>query len=250
MKKLMFLSILLFLSFPVFTFSASFPTLSLWYAESKGYLNVEQSFQSSAFPQSPNRAYLASVTDAENKAKKDEKPPLSGGRIVGEIIAGVGLGGSFGLAGAGICLRDENDVATAFSGLIAYTIGSAIGVYLGGNRDNETGNFSGVLIGSTLGTLIGLGVGSWLSNLYFEPNWTIFAAIFSAPISATAVFNLTRRYKSPPDSKTSLINFRDSKLSLAVPSVYFRDSQFDGFRTKLHYRGTLVQNTNLVRVDF
>ncbi len=56
---------------------------------------------------------------------------------------------------------------------------------------------------------------------------------------------------SPPStSKTGLLNFRDGRLSFAVPSIYLQKNRFDGFRVKPFDKRTLIKKIDLVRVDF
>ncbi len=40
-------------------------------------------------------------------------------------------------------------------------------------------------------------------------------------------FNMTRRYKSPSRSGTSVFNIADSKVSLALPSISFKPDSSD-----------------------
>ncbi len=68
------------------------------------------------------------------------------------------------------------------------------------------------------------------------------------PEGATLLLNLNRRYDSPSDSKTGLINFRDGRLSFAVPSIYLRSNLFVGFRVTLSKRRNKL--IDLVRVNF
>jgi hypothetical protein len=52
----------------------------------------------------------------------------------------------------------------------------------------------------------------------------------------------------PPASKTSLLNFRDGRLSFAVPTTYLRPDNFDRFRVKPSNKRT--KHIDLVQVDF
>lgn len=113
--------------------------------------------------------------------------------------------------------------------LIAYPIGSAIGVYLVGNIGDETGSFGATLRGSIIGGALGLlafGVG----------------VLPGAPIGATIGFNSSRRYKTPRTSETGLLNFRDGEVYLTIPTIYLKPYSFND--------KTLVQNVSLIKVEF
>ena len=64
-----------------------------------GHLKQYQAFEPSLFPRLSDRTYLLKTTAVENKVQKD-KPPLSGGRIMGEFLVGIGGGVVGGIAGA------------------------------------------------------------------------------------------------------------------------------------------------------
>jgi len=188
-----------------------------------GHLKPHQAFfQAPLSPQLSNRTEL--FADVENKAQRGEKPPLSGGRITGEILVGGvggivgGLGGGF--IGAGVAGEGYPDelVGGIIGGSIGYTLGSSIGVYLVGNIGNETGDFLATLGGGILGGLAGIFAITAiikdynvvvLSNFY----WSWAVVLVGPPIGATIGFNLTRRYKSPPAS--------DSQMSPAALPIYF-----------------------------
>jgi len=179
-----------------------------------GHLKPHQAFfQAPLSPQLSNRTEL--FADVENKAQRGEKPPLSGGRITGEIlVGGVGgivgwLGGGFigaGVAGEGY----PGELAGFFiGGSIGYTLGCPIGVYLVGNIGNETGDFLATLGGGILGGLASLFI--FTAIIKDLDNGAV--VLVGPPIGATIGFNLTRRYKSPPAS--------DSQMSPAAPPIYF-----------------------------
>ena len=131
------------------------------YLLKRGHLKPHQAFfQAPLSPQLSNRTEL--FADVENKAQRGEKPPLSGGRITGEILVGGvggivgGLGGGF--IGAGVAREGYPNELVGFiiGGSIGYTLGSSIGVYLVGNTGGETGSFLATLGGSLLGFGLGL----------------------------------------------------------------------------------------------
>ena len=195
-------------------------------------------YQAPMFIQLSDQTYLLGETDVESGVPQLEKPPLSNGRIAGEIV----VGGMGGFAAVLACWEvfedpDRDDDFGGFVGLIlGEVIGSTLSVYLVGNIGNETGSFLATLGGSVLGA----GVGVATSLVIGEPGALLL--VWCPSIGATAVFNVTRRYDSPAESETALINVRDSQMSLAVPRVYFRGDRFG--------RGGLSQNIDLLRVRF
>jgi len=125
------------------------------------------------------------------------KPPLSVGRIVGEILAG-GVGGVVvGFVGlvVGINYAFARDLpmgkcnpVVGYAIRIGSVLGSTIGVYVVGNIGNETGSFLATLGGSILGGLVGWSISGTEAGFV--------ALVFGPPIGATLGFNLTRKYKS------------------------------------------------------
>jgi len=177
---------------------------------------------------------------------KFEKPPLSGERITGEILAG-GVGATAGmfsgmflgylLGSIGEELNQEEDPRAMFGLLFGFTgisIGSATGVYKVGSIGNEEGSRFATLIGSIFGEIIGGYVVGYVVNLlvnWDNATWQIVVPItiglcVGSSLGATTAFNLSRRYKSPPISETALVNFSDGLMSLAVSTVTFRPSPY------------------------
>lgn len=175
-----------------------------------------------------------------------EKPPISSAKITAEISGGICLGALLGIGGGLIgylfTASENSQDFESLKGLlgamlgfaIAYPIGSVIGVYAIGNTGNETGSFAATLGGGVLG----VGVGYWTIAMGHG-----YAALLWPPIGATIGFNVTRRYRNPPPLETGLINYRDSRLSLAVPSIYY--TQKNTFEGK-----TITQNVTLIRINF
>ena len=145
-------------------------------------------------------------------AQEGTKPPLSKGRIAGEFFAGVvgGVGGTAaavipfyllmllfplepGAGPAGVPTT-SSEVVTVCAYLclpVGYVIGSAAGVYLVGNRGNQTGSFTYTLVGASVVVIGGL-VAAFLSG-----HWEFIPVMLvGAPAVAVGVFNSTRRYKN------------------------------------------------------
>ena len=165
----------------------------------------------------------------KKKEQKVEKPPLNGGRIASEILSGTGLGF------LGYILRWRIGDPSIVGDVVGLTFGSSLGVYIVGNIGNETGSYLATLAGSACGTGI-----SYI--LYVYDIYNIFSVSLPPSILGTIGFNLTLRYKTPPESETALINFRDGQTSFAFPKIYFRPNPFN--------KGDLIQTVDLVKVRF
>lgn len=187
-------------------------------------------------------------------ASGEEKPPLSGQRVAGEILAGVTGGSAAVIAGAAILGRtfpasdDDSWEAVAVDFLVdlglayivCYPLASSVAVYLVGSVGAETGSFWATLGSDLLGAVFGALGGLTLAE--GSPEVGI-ALLFAGPvIGATIGFNRTRRYKSPAESETALVNFQNGQMSLAVPRIHFRVDTFG--------RRALSQNIDLLRVRF
>ena len=127
------------------------------------------------------------------------KPPLSVGRIVGEILAG-GVGGVVvGFVGLVVGINyamhylpmGKCNPVVDYAIRIGSVLGSTIGVYVVGNIGNGTGSFLATLGGSILGGLVG-----WSALVLGQPLVGLSALVLGQPIGATLGFNLTRKYKS------------------------------------------------------
>jgi hypothetical protein len=143
-------------------------------------------------------------------AQEEAKPPLSKGRIAGEFFAGAA--GGTAAAVIPFCLslyladkffpREPGSGPAGAPGTlpemfaflclpVGYAIGSATGVYLVGNRGNQTGSFKYPLIGTSLVVIGGLTALLPMHGERFTP-----VLLVGAPAVATIIFNLTRKYKS------------------------------------------------------
>lgn len=173
-------------------------------------------------------------------------PPLNMGRIAGEI-----LGGAFGgaVVAYGLLNREgtkEDALGAASAIIMGSTIGSVLGVYLVGNLGNETGSLGKTVQGSILGLLGSMGL---LILIPISDNDRFLAIanplflVMSQSIAATVGFNTGRRYKTPSAAvETGLINLNDGQMSLASPLIYMRPNPF--------ITGNWVPTVDLVRVTF
>lgn len=166
-----------------------------------------------------NRGKPTDESIAVEKEKQAlQRPPLNSGRVAGEILAGMATGFAAGLPAAFVFLISLGrgiQASSCFGGLIAggmaiclvfpavYGLGSAIGVYLVGRTDKQTGSF---LLTLGCGFLGGLGAIGMLLNMPLVgmagqvENTIRLLLLLIPPILATLGFNATRRYKELPSS--------------------------------------------------
>ncbi len=161
---------------------------------------------------------MSESVNIENKKQRRQKPPLSFGRIAGEILAGLALGfvlllvayvtGSVLVGKVGPAESSGELEAILF--LIMFTIvfsplygfGSAVGVYLLGTRGKQTGSFLLTLAGGFVGALVVLlpSFSLFFSGKVIVHLVPLLLLLLFPPVLATLGFNLTRRYKEPPSS--------------------------------------------------
>ena len=157
---------------------------------------------------------MCESVNVENKKQNHQKPPLSVGRIAGEILAGAATGLVVALPVAyvaGIAFHEESCFGPIFALLImfyvfpvAYGPASGIGVYLVGSRGTQTGSFLATLGFGLIGGFVMLVMlipvlflsAALIVGVENIVRWTLWVLVsLIPPISATLGFNLTRRYK-------------------------------------------------------
>jgi len=108
-------------------------------------------------------------TTDDDKAPKVDRPPLSGARVIGEVIAGGIMGWGLGLGGGAVGSAIEGNCYFCFTGVligfaIAYPVGTALGVYTVGNIGDETGSFWAAWGGCLIGGVLGFGLAAALGE--------------------------------------------------------------------------------------
>jgi hypothetical protein len=132
-------------------------------------------------------------------------PPLSGGRLVGQIAVGGALGIVVGGIGGGMLgyALDPKQGCRDFCGLGGFVLGGTIGmvlltpagVYLAGSTGGQTGSYGAALAGAALGAATGIA----LSIAAESP-----APFLIGPtIGAVIGFNSTRRWAQPSRPRVS-----------------------------------------------
>lgn len=132
----------------------------------------------------------------------DEKPPLSGLRIGGELVVGglTGAGGVLVGGAAGYALEMSSGCGGEFCGLGGMVIGGwlgmvmtvPVGVYLVGSAGEQTGSLGATYAGSLLGGLVGVG----LAALAHDAPVSIPLVVVAPIVGSVLGFNLSRRYKT------------------------------------------------------
>lgn len=227
-----------------FNLDIASPVNHLFDSEKKSHSKQYQIFQIPKLRQFSELIYFSEDSVIAGKKQNWDKPPLRGGRIAGEILAGGALGFALGfgggLLGAVIVGGDEIEEwgwGLIIGGSLGASIGSALGVYVVGSIGNETGSIGATFLGSVLG--VGLG---WASLLGGEESTLTYMSFAIPPILACVGFNMTRRYKFSSSSGRALLNFRESQMTLGIPMVYFQPDTFG--------KRTLNLNVNLMSVGF
>lgn len=155
-------------------------------------------------------------------------PPLSGGRIVGEIIVGglLGIVGGLigGLAGAVVCADGDGEFACLGSVIIGGYFGGAAAFGLGVAAVGKSGDQDGSVGAAVLGGVLGAGVG--LVSLFALDDGggnegAIVTLFVGAPIvGALFGFNATRRWRAPKSPRVgSLLRLDGGSVSLGIPVV-------------------------------
>lgn len=175
------------------------------------------------------------------------RPGLSIGRLGGELVAGVGLGGALGLAGimaggragdayfhrsradCGTCDTGDGREYTiggaAFGVLAAYPLGCGLGVAWIGRAGNQTGSVGAAVGGAYLGALAGALVASLPPVVEDAPAAGVIAIAVGAPLGAIIAFNRTRAHDGS-DSRVparprpaGLLNVKGKRARLSIPAV-------------------------------
>lgn len=157
-------------------------------------------------PPAPSaHAQPIALTDTRVEA---ETPPLSAGRLAGEVFVGSLFlaGGAVGGAVIGDTLWTNREGCgfspVCLGGLVGAVAGiglvAPVGVYLIGASGRETGSFGATLAGSAIGTVVGLG-----AIAIDDENAAMAIPLLVAPIVGAMIgFNATRRYESAPQASS------------------------------------------------
>ncbi len=152
------------------------------------------------------------------------RPPLSGGRLVGEFAIGslFAVGGTLGGAYLGYGIETANGChgewcgfgGILLGGLAGLTFVTPLGVYLVGNSAGETGSLGATIGCSVLGLLAGGGAAAMIQDEDVAP-----VLVFAGPVVGSMIgFNLTRRYveKKPARAWAPVANVSHGTASFGV----------------------------------
>jgi hypothetical protein len=168
-----------------------------------------------------SRCYWDGPGSMSSRAPIDDKPRVSTGKVIGEIL--LGMVGNFagGLAGALIgvqVIEDDGEGLIHQGAVLGYLpgsmVGSALGVYLIGNTGNARGSFGRALFGSFLGEVAAFAI----LLVDHEGSVGIVSFLVLPPICAALMFNRSLRYKSLP-GPSALLNFDRGKIRIGIPDI-------------------------------
>jgi hypothetical protein len=186
-------------------------------SESLGRLNIERR----PSPRGEITTYVKIPDSSGVKTTLVEvpKPPLRMSKISTEVIVGALSGYCLGV----ICELKfrKNNLAWAVAGVT----GTTIGVYSTGNRNNETGNFLGTLLLSSVGMALSF---RFISGSEYRQNRSLFlgGSPVVASIFAAFAFNVSRSYTSYQGVDVGLLNFKDDRVILGNPAMYVYSDPF------------------------
>jgi hypothetical protein len=162
-------------------------------------------------------------------------PPLSAGRVIGELALGAGLGaaGFFGGGMIGAGVEKSNGCGSSdfcglggaiIGGYIGGSLGLGLGVALAGNIGDETGSTGAAIGGGFLGGLVALGVGEGIGKATRSDTAGWVVGLSAWPATAVVAFNLTRHWKSGPVTTGSLLRYDRGRPSVGIPLVVRSDN--------------------------
>ena len=157
--------------------------------------------------------------------ENDKNSPINTNYVIGEFFCGVFGGVCTGYLGALVGSVWGNSVPGITSGvvtgtLLAFPIGSSVGIYLYGNAFNESGSFGATFLGGYLGEVI-----IFLPTVIFTDNTpaSYLPSFIGAAIGGTIGYNSSRRKITSTTNETGLINIEDGRVNLSFPSVHLQN---------------------------
>jgi hypothetical protein len=195
-----------------------------------------------------SQCYRSGMGRMSNQAQINDKPRVSTGKIIGEILLGMVGNVAGGYAGAligyQVSKKDDDEWFDGFGGgILGYfsgsTFGSAFGVYLIGNTGNTNGSFGRALLGGLLGEVAAVAV----SIAFRDETVTQISFVTLPPIGAALLLNSSLRYKSSPESN-ALLNFNHGKVKIGIP--YFHIQPLPSYAKNV--KPTVRLNVNLLNI--
>ena len=194
--------------------------------------------------EAPKEKSGADYRTYEVPQSSDLIPSVSHGRIVGEIFAGAlgtwlgGLPPFKALQDVGRKVKgDEGYSPTANAGLILGSIlGNSIFVYLAGSSDDAKNSYLITVLGTTLASApLAFGIDDPYLALY-----ALTFGIILQDLGSIIGFNRSRRHRISTEAGTGLINLRNGKASLSIPTLHFQSNPIDG-TALLQYKICVMQ---------
>jgi hypothetical protein len=125
-------------------------------------------------------------------------PPLSAGRLLGELMIGglAGIGGAYvgGYIGYATCTDHSGEWAcvgnVVIGGYLGGIVAMSAGVYAVGSLDDQAGSYGSTLGGALLGSLVGIGIAA-----AGEDEGAAIVGLIAMPIGGAIIgFNASRHY--------------------------------------------------------
>lgn len=150
---------------------------------------------------------------------------MSQHRIGYQLLGGVGggfLGGAAGGLAGKLMTGDDpegfEDIANVVVGvMLGYTIGNGVGVYAMGNTTTERGSLGFTLLGSTVGLVVGVGLGANMGDALLP------VAATSVMVGSMVGYNLTRKssvaFLSPATRMHPSMSSIRTPLDIPEPSL-------------------------------
>lgn len=167
------------------------------------------------------------LVSSVSAARADDAPPIDGVRVFGEIGLGATLAVGGGLIGGfagmvsveGGCTGDsdscDHGAAPIVGAAVGVTIAAPFGVYLVGDRDEETGSYLAAMGGAALGA--GVAVASWYA---VDPRFAAGLAVVLPAVGATIGFNLTRERKRGPTTVQPIATFTSEQSLFGLAGAF------------------------------
>ena len=184
----------------------------------------------------PAKAQDSSDSAPQNSSTTSYSPTIP--RIGLQFGSGLLIGGASGaltaLAGVAAAPKGQGGSGAGFGsmgyafvgGILGYTFGSALGVHVVANSPSYEASYGNILIGTSLGTVAGLGI---FATLGANSAGVAGAVAFLTPLVGGVIANKFSISKRKPTS-TALLNIYNGNTTVSTPSIQV--SEVDHFNQR------------------
>jgi len=185
--------------------------------------------------------------NSNSAAPSSYNPSISGiGLQFGSgVFVGAAGGVLGGLTGMGLFTSDKGNSASGFAnmgafvlgGTLGYTVSSALGIYIIADNPRFKASYGNILLGSTIGTVAGLGSLALIGSDSTAVGITLALAI---PVIGGIIANgLSVDQRTPPTVTTGLLNLSDGVVTLSAPAVQIQEVGNSPLKTSISYSPTV-----------